>query len=212
MKGIEMTQMAAPELGGVEVRGVTRATFILRGALAAGAAYGAAAAGPFVANAFASTASSDVQIVQFAYGLEQLEAAFYKAALAQAGLTGRVKALATEFGAHEAAHADTLKELLMLLGGDPGPPVSAKFDVKETAGFLKLAVTLEETGVSAYNGAATAIQSPDLLAAAGGIVNTEARHAAALRMLAGQDPAPDAFDKALTAQQVSARVKPFLTS
>ena len=45
-----MTQIdsAAPELNGVEVHGMSRASFILRGAMAAGAVYGATAVGPFV--------------------------------------------------------------------------------------------------------------------------------------------------------------------
>ena len=73
-----------------------------------------------------------------------------------------------------------------------------------------MAVTLEEVGISAYNGAATAIKSPDLLSAAGAVVQVEARHAGALRELAGMDPAPVAFDKTLSPQQVVAAVKPFL--
>jgi rubrerythrin len=202
---------AAPELGGVEIEGVTRATFILRGALATGALYGAGAVGPWVARSFASTSAGDLQIVSFALGLENLEAAFYKAALAPAvGLKGQAQKLATEFGAHEAEHAKSLAQLLQQLGGKPPAAATAKFSLKDQASFLKLAVTLEEVGVSAYNGAATAIQSPDLLSAAGAIVQVEARHAGALRELAGMDPAPVAFDKTRSPQQVSAAVQPFL--
>jgi rubrerythrin len=206
-----MTTPVAPELGGVEIKGHTRASFILRGALATGALYGAGAVGPFVARSLAATSASDIQILGFALGLENLEAAFYKAALAPSvGLTGRAKALATEFGAHEAQHATTLAGLVQQLGGKPAAAVTVKFPLKDQASFLKLAVTLEETGISAYNGAAPAIQSPDLLAAAGSIVQVEARHAGALRELGGQDPAPEAFDKTLSVQQVNSAVKPFL--
>ena len=42
--------------------------------------------------------------------------------------------------------------------------------------------------MSAYNGAAPMIKSKDVLAAAGAIVQVEARHAAALRFLGGMDP------------------------
>ena len=66
----------------------TRAQFILRGTLAVGATYGAGAVAPFVENAFAAVPQSDLTVVQFALGLEQLETAFYKAALARAGLSG----------------------------------------------------------------------------------------------------------------------------
>ena len=46
---------ASPELAGVEVHGMTRSSFILRGALAAGAVYGASAVTPFVSQALAAT-------------------------------------------------------------------------------------------------------------------------------------------------------------
>jgi rubrerythrin len=76
--------------------------------------------------------------------------------------------------------------------------------------MLALAIRLEETGVGAYNGAAPLIESADLLVAAGSIVQVEARHAAALRELAGRDPAPAAFDRALSQSQVRKAVNPFV--
>src|SRR3954452_21176474 len=94
--------------GDIHVEGHTRAQFILRGALAVGATYGAGAVAPFVSNAFAAVPATDLEVVQFALGLEQVETAFYKAALARAGLTGDVQTLATEFGGQEAEHAQAL--------------------------------------------------------------------------------------------------------
>jgi len=64
--------------------------------------------------------------------------------------------------------------------------------------------------VSAYNGAAPAIESTDVLAAAGSIVQIEARHAAAIRLQRGEAPAPAAFDEALTDQAVLDAVQPFI--
>jgi rubrerythrin len=196
----------------IEVHGHTRAAFILRGALALGAASGAGAVAPFVTSAFAAVPESDLAVVQFALGLEQLETAFYKAALARAGLTGDVQTLATEFGGHEAEHAKALSQLVTQLGGKPEPAPKATFGLTDQASFLKLAVQLEDTGVGAYDGAAPAVSSPDILSALGEIVQTEARHSAALRMMAGQDPAPDAFEKPLTLEAVQSRVQPFLSS
>jgi rubrerythrin len=188
----------------------TRAQFILRGTLAVGATYGAGAVAPFVSSAFAAVPQSDLTVVQFALGLEQLETAFYKAALARAGLNGDAKSLATEFGAHEADHAQALNQLITQLGGKPEPAPKPKFGLTDQASFLKLAVQLEDTGVGAYNGAAPAVKTPDLLATLGSIAQTEARHAAALRMAAGMDPAPAAFEKPLSPDQVKSAVQPFI--
>jgi hypothetical protein len=78
--------------------------------------------------------------------------------------------------------------------------------------FLKLAMTLEDTGVSAYNGAAPQIRSSEVLAAAGSIMQVEARHAALIRLRRGETPAPSAFDPAVDRQNVLDAVTPFLRS
>ena len=74
----------------------------------------------------------------------------------------------------------------------------------------RLAETIENVGVSAYNGAAPKISSKEVLEAAGSIVQVEARHAAAIALQNGSDPAPDAFDKTMTEAQVLKAVQPFL--
>lgn len=201
--------MSADPLNGVQVEGFTRSAFLVRSALAAGAAYGVGAVTPFVSRALAA-AADDSEILAFALSLEQVESAFYKAALARAGLTGDAQSLATTFGAHEDEHVKALSGLLTQLGVKPAAAPKTKFGLTDQASFLKLAVTLEDTGVAAYNGAAPLVKTADVVAALGAIVNVEGRHSAALRMAAGQDPAPQAFDKGMSAQQVNAAVKPFL--
>jgi rubrerythrin len=195
------------ELHAFEVHGMTRSAFILRGALAVGAAYGGAAAGPYVAQALAQGNASDIAVLDFALALERLEAAFYAAALKTGKLSGEVKTLATEFAKHETTHVDTLNQLIQQLGGKASATTVGKVTIRNQADFLKAAVALEDLGVGAYNGAAPAIQTPDILSAAGSIVQTEARHAAALRYRAGLDPAPAAFDPGLTTAQVQAALK-----
>lgn len=198
------------DLRAIEVGGVTRAAFILRGALAAGALYGADAAGPFVARALAQTAGADVDVINFALTLENLESSFYKAALAKVSLAADVKKLATEIGSHEAQHATLLSQTITELGGTPAAAPATSFPLSDQGSFLGLAQKLEETGVAAYNGAASLLQSPDLLSAAGAIAQVEARHAAALRLRNGQPPAPAAADPARSQAAVQAAVKPYL--
>ena len=130
----------------------------------------------------------DVEILNFALTLEYLEAAFYDEALSKAGLSGDVKKLATEFGDHEKQHVDALTGAIKKAGGKPVKAPGVQFPLSDEASFIKLAVTFEDTGVSAYNGAAPMISNMDVLAAAGSIAQVEARHAAAVRSLAGEDP------------------------
>jgi rubrerythrin len=197
---------ASRELEAVRVEGMTRSAFILRGALAAGAAYGLGAVAPFVSDALGAAADDD-QVLAFALTLEQLESAFYKAANARAKLSGQAAALAKSFGGHEDEHVKAISQLLSALGGKPPAASTAKFGLSDQASFLRLAVTLEDLGVAAYNGAAPLVKTPDILSALGSIVNVEARHSAALRTLAGQDPSPQAFEKGKPADQVAVELK-----
>ena len=207
--------LAAPELAAIEIEGMTRQSFMMRGALTAGAVYGLGTVGPFVRQAIAQEGDGDVEILNFALTLEYLEAAFYTQALNQVGgLSRDVKSLATEIRDNENEHVDALKATIEQLGGMPvkAPGVDFGNAFMNQKSFLTLAQTFEDTGVSAYNGAAPAIQSKEVLGAAGSIVQVEARHAAAVRLLNGKQPAAGAFDPALEMQQVLDAVKPFVTS
>ncbi|MGH2716668.1 MAG: ferritin-like domain-containing protein [Thermoleophilaceae bacterium] len=198
-----------------DVQGMTRQSFILRGALASGAVYGAGAVGPFVRRAIAQEGGGDVEILNFALTLEYLETAYYTQALKRVGgLSGDVKSLATEIRDNESEHVKALMTTIEDLGGTPvkAPGVDFGDAFASQKSFLELAQTLEDTGVSAYNGAAPAIESTDVLAAAGSIVQVEARHAAAIRTLNGAPISDGGFDKALEMQQVLDAVKPFVKS
>jgi len=201
--------MAVPELAAVEIHGMTRSSFMLKGALAAGAVYGASTIAPFVSSAMAQGGMGDVDIVNFALTLEYLETDFYTKAL-KLGLAGEVKKLAKVIQGDEAQHVDALTATVQKLGGTPAPKPTFSFPDKDEASFLKLAQVLEDTGVSAYNGAAPMIQSKEVLGAAGTIVQVEARHASAIRLLNKAEPAPDAFDKIKKMDEVLAAVKPFI--
>jgi rubrerythrin len=204
-----------PELAAVEIGGHTRSAFLVRATLATGAVVGTGAVSPFVRKALAQSESGDVDVLNYALTLEYLEAAFYERALEQvSGLSGDLKSLAETLGKDESAHVETLRSTIKQLGGKAveAPTVDFGDAFSSRATFLKTANTLEDTGVSAYNGAATMIKSTEVLAAAGSIVQVEARHAALIRLERDKPPAPLAFDKASEMQEVLDAVQPFVKS
>jgi Ferritin-like domain len=206
--------IANPQLEGCEVSGLTRSSFLLRGALAAGAVYGTAAVGPFVSQALAETSggdAGDAEILNFALTLEYLESAFYNVKGKEVSLTGAAKSYATMFGEQEAQHVTALTSAIKALGGTPVKKPQFVFPVSNEKTFLALASVLENTGVGAYNGAAPSISSKEVLATAGSIVQIEGRHAAAIDLLINRSPTPNGgFDVPLTKAEVLAKIKPLI--
>ena len=208
------SELVHPELAEVEVISdsgdLSRSDVILKGALAAGAVYGTFMVGPFVRKALAMSGGGDVDILNFALTLEYLESTFYKEAKTRAKASGELKSLINLLADDEKQHVDALTATIKQLGGKPVPEPKFDFAYNNTAGFLKLAQTFEDTGVSAYNGAGPMIESKEVLGAAGSIVQVEARHAAAIRLQNSEEPAPEAFDPSLDEAQVLKAVEPFI--
>jgi len=191
--------------------GDTRRRFIGKaaaGGVATGVLFGGL--GAFATAGSGGSGLSDITILNFALALEFLERDFYAEALEEAGLEGEMKTYAETLQEHEAAHVDTISSTIEKLGGTPVSKPS--FDFKDTTSsadsFLETAIQLEETGVSAYQGAAPSISSKEILAAAASILPVEAFHTAWGRTLmdGGDLPAPEAFNKPMTPQQVIAAV------
>jgi serine-rich repeat adhesion-like glycoprotein len=207
-------ELAHPELAAVTVdedsEDISRGEVILKGALAAGAVYGTLMVGPYVRQALAMSGGGDVEILNFALTLEYLESTFYEEARTRAKAKGELKSLIALLADDEKQHVDALTASIEQLGGKPVAKPKFDFPYSGTAGFLKLARTFEDTGVSAYNGAAPAIKSPEVLGAAGSIVQVEARHAAAIRLQNSEEPSPEAFDPTLQEAQVLKAVEPFI--
>jgi rubrerythrin len=205
------SELVSPELAAVEVHGTTRAAFILRGALMAGAVSGVGAVSPFVGDALATGAAGDIAILNFALTLEYLETDFYKNKAKAVRLSGAARALAATIADQEQQHVDALAKAISAAGGTPIKKPTFVFAVTDQASFLKLAYVLENTGVGAYNGAGPALSNPQYLAAAGSIVQVEARHAASIGLLTGQPVTPSgAFDEPLTKAQVLAKAGPLI--
>ena len=199
-------------LGDIRIDGMTRGAFIARSVLAAGSLYGAAAAGPALTRALAhekhgAFSGGDIGIVNFALTLEKVEVDFYKRAVAVKGLAADARKLMEEIGKNEDEHVKALTQALTQLGGKADPAPRTSFP--ELSGHdqvMRLAIELEDTGVYAYNGAATQIQSKDVLQAVASIAQVEARHAGGLRELEGEPPTIAAFDRVFSGEQADAAV------
>ncbi|HEY0276939.1 MAG TPA: ferritin-like domain-containing protein [Solirubrobacterales bacterium] len=211
----EVDGLVHPELVGIEVvdesgGDISRGDVILKGAVAAAAVYGTFMVAPFVKSAFAMGGSSDVDILNFALTLEYLESSFYEEAKKKVKASGELKPLLKLLASDEKMHVEALEGTIKKLGGKPVAKPTFNFEYSGTSGFLKLAETFENVGVGAYNGAGPAIESKEVLGAAGSIVQVEARHAAAIALQNGMEPAPEAFDKALEEKEVLKAVEPFI--
>jgi rubrerythrin len=188
-------------VGEIQVAGHTRGAFLARSVLGATALYGAAAVGPALTRALAHEAhgafgGGDAGIVNFALTLEKVEAELYKRALAANVLEERVKKVVELVAKEENEHVQALTRTLQGLGGkaDPAPQVRLPaFGNQDDV--LRTATEIEDMAVYAYNGAATQIDSADVLQAMASIAQVEARHAGALRELHGQTPTVSAFDR-----------------
>lgn len=207
------TQPIDSELEGVEVHGMTRSSFILKGALATAATLGVRASGQFVGQALAASAATELDILNFALTLEYLETNFYEHKAKDVALSGQAKSLAAQFGHEESKHVATLNKAIKAAGGTPVKQPMFVFPVSDQSSFLRLAYALENVGVGAYNGAGPALAHTAYLPVAGSIVQVEARHAAAMAVLSGAKVTPNgAFDKPLTKAQVLAKIKPLVKS
>ncbi len=207
------TKLAKPELAVIEVKGMTRESFIMRGAIAAGSVYGLSTVSPFVREAMAQGGDGDIGILNFALTLEFLEAAFYTQALTKTkGLSGDVKEVATQLMEDETAHVEGLTGAIKEAGGQPtkAPGVDFGKAFASQASFLETAQTFEDLGVGAYNGAGPMIKDKATLGVAGSIVQIEGRHAGVIRLLRGEQISPSAFDKGLQMQEVLDAAKPFI--
>lgn len=150
----------------------------------------------------ADLGEGDIGVLNYAYALEQLEAAFYTQVVGKmysGDMMDGEADLLTDIRDHEVEHRDFLKKAL---GDKAIPDLEVDFsavDFTSRDSVLNTAMTFEDLGVGAYNGAGKLIENPDYLLAAGKIVSVEARHAATIRDLLNPNSVsfagPDVVDK-----------------
>ncbi|MBW2961928.1 ferritin-like domain-containing protein [Mesonia aestuariivivens] len=140
--------------------------------------------------------SGDLGVLNYAYALEQLEADFYTKVVNGSywsGAAAEEKQILEDLYNHEVNHREFFKAALNAnFDAELVLPESLEFDFS-TVNFsnrdsvLETAQLLEDTGVKAYNGAGKLIETAAYLVIAGKIVSVEARHAAAIRSIRGND-------------------------
>ena len=135
-----------------------------------------------------SVGTGDVAVLNYAYGLEQLEAAFYTMVRSGSyygglGANTAEKQILDDLYYHEVIHREFFKAAL---GSNAigtlnlnATVVASTLTTRDV--ILKNAEMFEDLGVAAYNGAGKYLTNPDYLTVAGKIVSVEARHAAAIR-------------------------------
>ena len=171
----------------------------------------------------ADLGEGDVGVLNYAYALEQLEAAFYiqVTKTPYEGISKSELSNLKQIRDHEIAHRDFLKKAL---GKNAIPNLEVDFsavDFTSRKSVLGTADVFENLGVGAYNGAGKLIQNVDYLAAAGSIVSVEARHAATIALLlkgfgsdaaGGKNVDSKGLDKALEPKTVLKAAGPFIVT
>ncbi len=212
-----MTEGNHLDNGGMEQIMPSRRKFLAgSAALLAG---GALMAVPGVAKAHDTDPNvTDIDILNYALTLERLEATFYRRVLNRFGerefesanifdgLGGYLRNRAYEnfqrISDHEDTHVKTLVSIIRELGGEPVPQCEYAFGVKNVADAVQVAQLLENTGVTAYNGAIAHIEAAEYLTAGATIATVEARHAAYLNLLNRDSSFPAAFDDAVAPKKI----------
>jgi hypothetical protein len=180
---------------------VSRRRVFRRAAIAAGGALAAATAVGAADRLGAQPSSAgDEKALNLLLLVDRAEVAFYTAALENAGLSGELEEFAKTTLGHEREHVSYLEGALGK-AAEKEPEYDFGDATADADAFARSAAKLEDVAVGAYNGQATNV-TPGAFLAAARIVSVEARHAAWIRSIGDEDPAPDAVDTAYDEERV----------
>ncbi len=151
-----------------------------------------------------SSRNTDAALLNAALALEHQAIAAYDAGAGTGLLKGETLDLARHFQSQHRAHRDLLVGEIRKLGGTPAVALAsytfkgrddAPIEFKTAEDILVFALGLEGGAASAYLGLLPQLTSKALLSTIAGIACDESQHAAAIRLLLRQQPAPDAVVK-----------------
>jgi len=181
--------------------GMSRSDLLVKGVLAAGAAYGLGAIGPYVRGALAADKPSEVDVLNFLLSFEYLQASLYNRGNSEINDKGEKlplkepeKELVETILGEEGEHVKAMQEQIEDLGGKPEKKGEYAFSFRIWEQFLTLASELEGIAIRAYNGAIPSLKSQEARELACSVVQVEGRHAASVLIQNKQEPAPEAFD------------------
>ncbi|KAK0099552.1 hypothetical protein ONS96_008055 [Cadophora gregata f. sp. sojae] len=181
---------------------------------------------------------TDVDILEFALTLENLETAFYQQGFAKfpdsdfaaLGLAPQEITNLKSIGGTEATHVTTLTSAIAGAGTAPVAPCTYNFAFTDAKSMVATAAVLENVGVSAYVfliviwfvarkliqnrylAAAPLVKTPGILTVAAEIVTVEARHQTFIRTASRVAAIPSAFDTPLGIRAVFTLAAGFISS
>ncbi|HUR10727.1 MAG TPA: ferritin-like domain-containing protein [Flavitalea sp.] len=173
--------------GESSIKSVSRRNFLRQAGLSAGMIAFVAACNKDDDNnnTGVNLGSGDTGILNYAYALEQLEAAFYEQVMTTkfSGMTAAETSYLTDIRDHEIAHREFFKKALGTNAIQALEVDFSSINFSSRDSVLATSKAFEDLGVSAYNGAGKLLTDPNNLLVAGKIVSVEARHAALIREL-----------------------------
>lgn len=125
----------------------------------------------------------DFGVLNYAYALEQLEAAFYikVASAPPSGFSTAERNYFQDIQFHEIAHREFFKNALGTAAIGSLEVDFSSINFTDRSSVLAAAKAFEDLGVAAYNGAGVRLKTDAYIVIAGQIVSVEARHAAYVR-------------------------------
>ena len=159
--------------------------------------------------------ADDIGILNFALLLEELESAFDRAVISSGKIANtRELDYLRALGNHEATHVKFLRNILGQNTLFQSSELSLNQQGLDTiltdrSKILNTAVTLEDLGVHAYNGAGLSLTNPTYLLAAGSIVSVEARHAVGVRSLLERPTTETDNERSIENDRLQASLNPF---
>lgn len=159
--------------------------------------------------------SNDAGILNYAFALEQLEAAFYTAVVGASNFntlfpSAEEREVLTDLRNHEVIHREFFRAALgsAAIGNLTLNQNAVNTALASRDSILRTAEQFEDLGVAAYNGAGKYLSDVRNLLVAGKIVSVEARHAAVIRDLRDTTGRRFAGDDVVNAQGLDVKLEP----